>query len=438
MEAKTAAFLEFPAEVGPKRGNGETPRLVVSRNGNRVKATLGGVTTYYIGNHFEWRGSTSTMTRYYYADGQRIAMRQGSSTVYFLLGDHLGSTSITANSSGGKVAELRYHPWGGTRFSSGTTPTAWRYTGQIEDAAIGLYFYNARYYDPALGRFIQADTIIPDPANPQSLNRYAYTLNNPLKYVDDSGHIAILATAAAGAVIGGIVGGVAYLITTPQNQWNLGDGLLVAATGALAGGLIGTGVGAAAGATLASGDLMAASTAAIHTGAGVGIAVGGGSTLRDNHLSGEGFHAGEFMITSAAGGIGGAFAAGVPGAGLPPAVVRASASGSANMLGYVGAELAQGRVPAAGEAADRLIYATAGAFAGDIFAQGVGKLFAPNSHANPPDNIRDYFTAPANWDMRRLDSRDPGVLRNMLFAETASATRDLGREFVTDRLFQPR
>ena len=87
-------------------------------------------------------------------------MRQGSSTVYYLLGDHLGSTSITANSSGSKVAELRYHPWGGTRFTSGTTPTARRFTGQIEDAAIGLYFYNARYYDPALGRSIQADSIV--------------------------------------------------------------------------------------------------------------------------------------------------------------------------------------------------------------------------------------------------------------------------------------
>ena len=97
----------------------------------------------------------------------------------YLLGDHLGSTSLTANSSGGKVAELRYHPWGGTRY---------QFTGQRNDTAIGLYFYNARYYDPALGRFIQADTIVPSPANPQSLNRYAYTLNNPLRYTDPSGH----------------------------------------------------------------------------------------------------------------------------------------------------------------------------------------------------------------------------------------------------------
>jgi len=51
-----------------------------------------------------------------------------------------------------------------------------------------LYFYDARSYDPSLGRFIQADTLVPSPANPQSLNRYAYTLNNPLRYTDPTGH----------------------------------------------------------------------------------------------------------------------------------------------------------------------------------------------------------------------------------------------------------
>jgi len=49
-------------------------------------------------------------------------------------------------------------------------------------------FYNARYYSPLLGRFISADTIVPGAGNPQQFNRYAYTNNNPLKYIDPSGH----------------------------------------------------------------------------------------------------------------------------------------------------------------------------------------------------------------------------------------------------------
>ncbi len=90
-------------------------------------------------------------------------------------------------SGGGKKAELRYYPYGASRYASGSTPTAYKFTGQRPDEATGLYFYNARYYDPALGRFTQPDTIVPAVGNPQALNRYAYALNNPLRYTDPTG-----------------------------------------------------------------------------------------------------------------------------------------------------------------------------------------------------------------------------------------------------------
>ena len=102
--------------------------------------------------------------------------------------DHLGSTSITANSSGTKVAELRYKAWGETRYTWGTTPTTYRYTGQREQAEIGLYYYGARWYDPYISRFTQPDTIVPGAGDPQSWNRFSYVGNNPLAYSDPSGH----------------------------------------------------------------------------------------------------------------------------------------------------------------------------------------------------------------------------------------------------------
>mgnify|MGYP005846566911 CR=1 FL=1 len=113
-------------------------------------------------------------------------MRVGS-TLYWLLTDHLGSTAITANSSGSKYAELRYKAWGEMRYTYGTTPTAYKFTGQRLDNSVGLYYYGARYYDPALGRFVQADTLVPEPGNPQALNRYAYVNNNPVRYTDPTG-----------------------------------------------------------------------------------------------------------------------------------------------------------------------------------------------------------------------------------------------------------
>ena len=52
----------------------------------------------------------------------------------------------------------------------------------------GLYFYNSRWYDPAVGRFLQADSIVPGAGNPQAFNRYSYVLNSPLNHIDPTGH----------------------------------------------------------------------------------------------------------------------------------------------------------------------------------------------------------------------------------------------------------
>ena len=64
------------------------------------------------------------------------------------------------------------------------------YTTQRKDSYIklGLLDYRARQYDPRLGRFIQADTIIPDPSKPGDFDRYMYAAGNPVRYNDPSGH----------------------------------------------------------------------------------------------------------------------------------------------------------------------------------------------------------------------------------------------------------
>lgn len=97
---------------------------------------------------------------------------------------------MLTSAAGVETRHWEYSPYGRERFGS-TAPFAvsHRFTGQVLDDETGLYYYGARYHDPQLGRFIQADTLIPDLDNPQTLNRYAYVANNPLKYVDPSGHI---------------------------------------------------------------------------------------------------------------------------------------------------------------------------------------------------------------------------------------------------------
>jgi RHS repeat-associated protein len=83
-----------------------------------------------------------------------------------------------------------YDPYGAVHYG-GALPTDFTFTGQRAEG-FGLYDYRARWYDPALGRFVSADTVVPEPGNPQALNRYAYVTNNPLRYTDPSGHAVCL------------------------------------------------------------------------------------------------------------------------------------------------------------------------------------------------------------------------------------------------------
>jgi len=112
-------------------------------------------------------------------------MRVGTNPVTYLHSDHLGSASAT---SGASVSSQNYNAFGNIRNTTGSVPTDFGFTGQRRDASAGLMYYGARYYDATLGRFVSADTIVPSAGNPQSLNRYAYVLNNPLRYKDPSGH----------------------------------------------------------------------------------------------------------------------------------------------------------------------------------------------------------------------------------------------------------
>jgi RHS repeat-associated protein len=131
--------------------------------------------------------TVSAVTKYYMFGGQRVAMRQGD-VVYYLHSDHLGSTSLTTDITGTVVAETRYLPYGEERWKNEAQPTDFTFTGQRAERGFGLMDYNARYYDSYLNRFISADTVVPEAGNPQSLNRYSYAINNPLGYIDPSGH----------------------------------------------------------------------------------------------------------------------------------------------------------------------------------------------------------------------------------------------------------
>lgn len=107
----------------------------------------------------------------------------------------MGSSSLLTfgngqASPGDKVngTETRYYPYGSHRLTPTTQLTERDFTGQRENLELGLVYYNARFYVPGLGRFLTADTIVPDPVDPQAYNRYSYVHNNPVNFTDSSGH----------------------------------------------------------------------------------------------------------------------------------------------------------------------------------------------------------------------------------------------------------
>jgi RHS repeat-associated protein len=130
-----------------------------------------------------------------------IALRKDG-VLNFILGDHLGSTSLTTDASGVVISELLYTAWGEVRHESGVTPTNHTYTGQYSNVNdFGLMYYRARWMDPQLGRFSQPDTIIPEQSQGvQAWDRFAYVNNNPVRYTDPSGHYCIQCLVLIGAI----------------------------------------------------------------------------------------------------------------------------------------------------------------------------------------------------------------------------------------------
>jgi len=103
--------------------------------------------------------------------------------VFFLFTDHLGSTNVTSDPSGLMVSLNLYMAWGESRGGAGTRLTDYGFNGQRSmEATIGLYYFNARWYDSSLGRWAQPDPTIPSGQGTQAWDRYEFVNSNPLHW----------------------------------------------------------------------------------------------------------------------------------------------------------------------------------------------------------------------------------------------------------------
>lgn len=128
-----------------------------------------------------------------YIRGERLLVKKDYTVAnsikdyYYLYNGH-GDVVQIVNSAGEIVNSYSYDVWGNISNQKEEIVNSFKYAGEIYDSETGLYYLRARYYDSSIGRFINEDTVEGQIDNPLSLNIYTYVSNNPLKYIDPSGH----------------------------------------------------------------------------------------------------------------------------------------------------------------------------------------------------------------------------------------------------------
>ena len=156
---------------------------------------------------YEYNGTGGALASYVLGGTGLISQTRGTTTNYFLQ-DGQGSTRGLVSTTGTVTDSYSYTAFGKLFSSIGTTTNSYRYTGQQLDTSTGLYSLRARYYNPALGRFLSGDTYPVNLGNPVELNRYVYTANRPINLSDPSGKVAMIDFAIRSIAIGGATGAV--------------------------------------------------------------------------------------------------------------------------------------------------------------------------------------------------------------------------------------
>ncbi|MFG2985099.1 RHS repeat-associated core domain-containing protein [Streptomyces sp. NPDC048258] len=176
-----------------KPGGDETTTYVYDADGNPIMRKTPTEKVLYLEGHELRKTDKVRATRYYAVDGTSVAMRTASDTdpngkLTWLLSDGQASTQLMVTAVGGTLVRRRLSPFGKQRGTTAGLPaeTDRGFLGKAEDDSTGLSLMGARMYDPSLGKFLSPDPMT-TPEQPQTLNVYAYSRNNPVNLTDASG-----------------------------------------------------------------------------------------------------------------------------------------------------------------------------------------------------------------------------------------------------------
>ena len=150
--------------------------------GQRISRTTGGRTHRWFGALAE-QDESGRLIKHYLIGGRRVASETSGSLSWFV-SDRLNSIRAVVDASGNVIAQTKFQPFG----SADPASTPGQFAGHQLEPSLPLIFMGSRLYDPAIGRFLIPDILVPSLLQTQALNRYSYVYNNPLAFVDPSGH----------------------------------------------------------------------------------------------------------------------------------------------------------------------------------------------------------------------------------------------------------
>ena len=226
-------------------------------NGVRYSKTVNGVTTtyYYDGDKLIGEDRSNGIKLRYFYDEQGVCgfkhIKNGLEQDFRYVRNILGDVEYLLDSQGKVVAEYYYDIWGNSMlvrdFTGYGEINPFRYRGYYYDTESRLYYLITRYYDPRLGVFLTRDsTEYLEPDQIGGVDLYAYCGNNPIMYVDPTGHFAI-SLLVIGFIVGAAIGfggsAISQGVTNGWNNINWGQAGFDALIGGLTGLIGGSGIG---------------------------------------------------------------------------------------------------------------------------------------------------------------------------------------------------
>ena len=176
-------------------GDGKSLTFTYDSEGLRLTKKVGSTTynySYAGGKLLRQTGGGNTLDFFYDSAGLPYALKYNG-TLYYYITNLQGDVLHIVNTSGTPVVSYTYDPYGKPLTTTGTEATTLgahnplRYRGYVYDTETGLYYLQSRYYDPEIGRFINADGLISINTSPVCNNLFVYCCNNPILYIDETG-----------------------------------------------------------------------------------------------------------------------------------------------------------------------------------------------------------------------------------------------------------